>query len=80
MLRGDGVEAAGHYHLPMITESTWPVGWEVLELNAAHVGEQRRVAGRRRVKTDAIDLEAITDLVLAGRGMPVTARKKSCRS
>ena len=71
-----GVEAAGHYHLPMITGSTWPVGWEVLELNPAHVGEQRRVAGRRRVKTDAIDLEAITDLVLAGRGMPVTAREE----
>jgi transposase len=26
------------------------------------------VRGRRRVKTDAIDLEAITDLLLAGRG------------
>jgi hypothetical protein len=69
-----GVEAAGHYHLPMITGSAWPAGWEVLELNPAHVGEQRRVAGRRRIKTDAIDLEAITDLVLAGRGIPVTAR------
>ena len=69
-----GVEAAGHYHLPMIAGSAWPVGWEVLELNPAHVGEQRRVAGRRRVKTDAIDLEAVTDLVLAGRGIPVTAR------
>ena len=71
-----GVEAAGHYHLPMITGSAWPAGWEVLELNPAHVGEQRRVAGRRRVKTDAIDLEAITDLVLAGRGIPVTAREE----
>jgi transposase len=71
-----GVEAAGHYHLPMITGSAWPAGWEVLELNPAHVGAQRRVAGRRRVKTDAIDLEAITDLVLAGRGIPVTAREE----
>ena len=71
-----GVEAAGHYHLPMIAGSAWPAGWEVLELNPAHVGEQRRVAGRRRVKTDAIDLEAITELVLAGRGMPVTAREE----
>src|SRR6476469_9894091 len=70
------VEAAGHYHQPMITGTAWPAGWEVLELNPAHVGEQRRVAGRRRVKTDAIDLEAITDLVLAGRGMPVTAREE----
>src|SRR6478735_1754838 len=71
-----GVEAAGHYHLPMITGSAWPAGWEVLELNPAHVGAQRRVAGRRRLKTDAIDLEAITDLVLAGRGIPVTAREE----
>ena len=31
--------------------------------------------GRRRVKTDALDLEAITELVLAGRGIPVTARE-----
>jgi transposase len=69
-----GVEAAGHYHWPLIEASAWPPGWEVLELNPAHVAEQRRVAGRRRVKTDAIDLEAITELVLAGRGVPVSAR------
>jgi transposase len=69
-----GVEAAGHYHLPLIELSAWPAGWEVLELNPAHVTEQRRVQGRRRVKTDAIDLEAITELLLAGRGLPVTGR------
>ena len=28
--------------------------------------------GRRRVKTDAIDLDAITELLLAGRGTPVS--------
>jgi transposase len=67
-----GVEAAGHYHRPVL-DYGWPPGWEVLELNPAHVAEQRRVAGRRRVKTDAIDLEAITELVLAGRGRPVVA-------
>jgi transposase len=66
-----GVEAAGHYHRPLLTG--WPHGWEVVELNPAHVAEQRRVMGRRRVKTDAIDLEAITELLLAGRGVPVTA-------
>jgi transposase len=65
-----GVEAAGHYHRPVL-DYRWPSGWEVLELNPAHVAEQRRVAGRRRVKTDAVDLEAITELVLAGRGHPV---------
>jgi transposase len=66
-----GVEAAGHYHLPLLAASVWPAGWELVELNPAHVTEQRRVAGRRRVKTDAIDLEAITELLLAGRGVPV---------
>jgi transposase len=69
-----GVEAAGHYHRPVL-DYGWPTGWEVLELNPAHVSEQRRVAGRRRLKTDAIDLEAITELVLAGRGRPVVAEQ-----
>ena len=63
-----GVEAAGHYHRPLAAASVWP-GWEVVELNPAHVTEQRRVMGRRRVKTDALDLEAITELLLAGRGV-----------
>jgi transposase len=69
-----GVEAAGHYHRPLLAPWVWPAGWLVLELNPAHVAEQRRVQGRRRVKTDAIDLDAITELVLAGRGNPVTGR------
>jgi transposase len=71
-----GVEAAGHYHQPLIAPSSWPEGWQVRELNPAHVTEQRRVMGRRRVKTDAIDLEAITELLLAGRGQPVTDRQQ----
>lgn len=66
-----GIEAAGHYHRPLLAPSAWPAGWQVLELNPGHVAEQRRVRGRRRVKTDAIDLEAITELVLAGHGIPV---------
>jgi transposase len=65
-----GVEAAGHYHRPLLTG--WPAGWEVVALNPGHVAEQRRVMGRRRVKTDVIDLEAITELLLAGRGTPVS--------
>lgn len=71
-----GIEAAGHYHRPLLTAASWPSGWELVELNPAHVSEQRRVQGRRRVKTDAIDLEAITELVLAGQGSPVTAREQ----
>jgi transposase len=71
-----GVEAAGHYHQPLIAASSWPAGWHVCELNPAHVTEQRRVMGRRRVKTDAVDLEAITELLLAGRGQPVCDREQ----
>ncbi len=69
-----GVEAAGHYHRPMLELSAWPAGWRTVELNPAHVTEQRRVQGRRRVKTDAIDLDAITELLLTGQGTPVTTR------
>ncbi len=70
-----GVEAAGHYHQPLVAPGVWPAGWQVLELNPAHVTEQRRVMGRRRVKTDAIDLEAITELVLVGHGKPIADRE-----
>jgi transposase len=69
-----GVEACGHYHQPLLSPSAWPPGWEVLELNPGHVAEQRRVQGRRRIKTDAFDLDAITEMVLAGHGIPVTVR------
>ena len=69
-----GVEAAGHYHRPVV-DYRWPAGWEVLEFNPAHVAEQRRVMGRRRVKTDGIDLEAITELMLAGRGRVIGERE-----
>ena len=71
-----GVEACGHYHRPLLAPSAWPAGWEVLELNPAHVAEQRRVQGRRRVKTDAFDLDAITEMLLAGHGTPVTVRTR----
>jgi transposase len=71
-----GIEAAGHYHLPLLSVAVWPPGWEVLELNPAQVSEQRKVLGKRTIKTDTIDLEAMTELVLAGHGWPVrdTAR------
>lgn len=71
-----GVEACGHYHQPLLAPSAWPAGWEVLELNPGHVAEQRRVQGRRRVKTDAFDLDAITEMLLAGHGIPVTVRSE----
>lgn len=46
-----------------------------MELNPAHFAEQRRVMGRRRVKTDAIDVGAITELMLAGRGQVISERE-----
>ena len=67
-----GVEAAGHYHRPLTAAGVWPAGWQVLEVNPAHVTAQRRVNGQRGVKTDRIDLAAIADLLLAGRGVPVS--------
>ena len=45
-----------------------PSTWEVVELNPAHVTQQRKVNGQRGVKTDQIDLTAIFDLIVAGRG------------
>lgn len=70
-----GIEAAGHYHLPLLAPLVWPCGWELLELNPGHVSEQRKVLGKRTIKTDAIDLEAMTELLLAGRGLPVGHRE-----
>ncbi|HSV40362.1 MAG TPA: IS110 family transposase [Nocardioidaceae bacterium] len=69
-----GIEAAGHYHRPLLMAGAWPTGWEVLELNPGHVTEQRRVLGKRTIKTDVIDLQAMTELLLAGRGQPVRDR------
>jgi transposase len=69
-----GVEAAGHYHRPLLLAAAWPAGWELVELNPGHVTEQRRVLGKRTIKTDVIDLQAMTELLLAGRGQPVRER------
>ncbi len=69
-----GIEAAGHYHRPLLSAASWPDGWELLELNPAHVTEQRRVLGKRTIKTDVIDLTAMTELLLAGRRAPVRDR------
>ena len=69
-----GIEAAGHYHRPLLAAQCWPAGWELLELNPGHVTEQRKVLGKRTSKTDVIDLQAMTELLLAGRGLPVRDR------
>ncbi len=68
-----GLEAAGHYHLPLTGAGVLPASWELRILNPGHVAQQRKVNGQRGVKTDRVDLEAITDLLLAGRGQPARA-------
>ena len=62
-----GLEAAGHYHLPLAGGGL-PGDWELRILNPGHVAMQRKANGQRGVKTDRVDLVAITDLLLAGRG------------
>jgi transposase len=63
-----GVEAAGHYHRPLTGSRLLPADWQLIELNPAHVTEQRRV------KTDQVDLVAMYDLLVAGRGQPAGRR------
>ena len=62
-----GLEAAGHYHLPL-AGGVLPADWELRILNPGHVAMQRKVNGQRGVKTDRVDLCAMADLLLAGRG------------
>jgi len=62
-----GLEAAGHYHLPLVGGAL-PSEWELRLLNPGHVAMQRKANGQRGVKTDRVDLVAITDLLFAGRG------------
>lgn len=54
-----GIEAAGHNHRPVLN-AAWRVGWEILEFNPSDVTEKRRVLGKRTIKTDVIDLHAMT--------------------
>jgi transposase len=63
-----GLEAAGHYHLPMAGPGVLPDGWELRILNPGHVAMQRKTNGQRGVKTDKIDLIAIRDLLFSGAG------------
>jgi transposase len=63
-----GVEAAGHYHQPLVSAGVLPADWQLVQVNPAQVAAQRQVTGRRRLKTDALDLVAISDLLRAGHG------------
>jgi transposase len=72
-----GVEAAGHYHRPVTASGVLPAAWTLVELNPAHVTEQRRVLGKRGIKTDQVDLAAMFDLLVLGRGHIVAARSET---
>jgi hypothetical protein len=45
-----------------------PAAWQVVELNPAHVTAERRVNVQRGVKTDPVDLAAISDLLVTAAG------------
>jgi hypothetical protein len=63
-----GVEAAGHYHQPLTSTGVLPADWQLIQISPAQVAAQRQLTGRRRLKTDALDLVAISDLLRAGHG------------
>jgi transposase len=66
-----GVEAAGHYHRPLTAAGVLPADWQLVEFTPAQVAAQRRTTGQRGVKTDSVDLAAISDLLRAGWGLPL---------
>ena len=63
-----GVEAAGHYHQPLTSAGVLPADWQLVQVSPTQVASQRQLTGRRRLKTDALDLVAISDLLRAGHG------------
>lgn len=68
-----GVESCGHYHRLL----TWQLvadGRQVVELNPGHVKQARAGQGRRRVKTDQMDLAAMASLLIQGGGQPPRRR------
>ena len=40
-----GIEAAGHYHRPLLGSGVWPAGWEVLEFEPGSGGRAATGAG-----------------------------------
>lgn len=66
-----GVEACGHHHRPLVASGALPVSWQRVELNPAWVTAPPKVNGSARRKTDPVDLIAIAELLLAGRGYEI---------
>jgi transposase len=61
-----GVEAAGHYHRPVLARLT--TTFDTVELGPAMVKAAREAQGSAKIKTDLLDCAAIIDLVISGMG------------
>jgi transposase len=62
-----GLEQAGHYHRTLLVRLE-QVGIEMALLNPAQVKENRNQSLLRSLKTDAIDLGAMAELLIRGKG------------
>lgn len=62
-----GVEAAGHYHRPLLAR-LHAAGIDVVELNPKAVKDARSQLGHRRLKTDLRDCMAMIELLARGVG------------
>jgi hypothetical protein len=60
-----GIEVAGHFHRPLLTAGSWPIGWEVLEFNPGHVTEQQQ--GRPYVPSHRGSCRGTAPLSVSGR-------------
>lgn len=61
-----GVEAAGHYHRPVLARLADT--FDTVELGPAMVKAAREAQGSAKIKTDLRDCAAIIDLVISGMG------------
>jgi hypothetical protein len=72
-----GVEAVGHYHQPLLGLGVWPTGWRLWSSvlrGSASSGGCRAGGGSRPMPST---WRRSPELVLAGHGVPVTARVRT---
>jgi transposase len=67
-----GLEQAGHYHRTLLSRLV-EIGLDVVLLNPAQVKENRNQSLLRSLKSDAIDLGAMAELLIRGKGRPASA-------
>jgi transposase len=71
-----GIEAAGHYHYPLVARLR-DAGFDVVELNPGAVKEARAKLGQRRLKSDVRDCYATVELLVDGVGRPRPPRDEA---